>query len=136
MGLAQALQELYEHRKHVEISWLWNGGVDVNAGGEKRNFRHVADVTPWLRQRYGLKGTERDQLASELQRIYDSEINITIRTGRERILVALGTDFWGFGGRGYVTNASQILSRLQSLIHKHAPMSKYDVEWGGRTFTE
>src|SRR5829696_9196749 len=53
----------------------------------------------------------------------------TIRTGGQRIFVALGTDFTGFGGKGYVDNASEILPRLQSLIHEHAPVSKYDA-WG------
>ena len=39
MGLEQALQELHEQGKQVEISWLWDGGVDVKAGDEERNFR-------------------------------------------------------------------------------------------------
>jgi len=44
MGLTQALQELHEQGKQVEISWLWDGGVDVKAGDEERNFRRIADV--------------------------------------------------------------------------------------------
>jgi hypothetical protein len=135
MGLQQALQELHEQGKQVEISWLWDGGVDVKAGGEEKNFRRVADVLPWLRHWYGLKANQRDQLESELQKVYDSEIHITIRTGGERVLVALGTDFTGFGAKGDVDNASEILPRLQSLIHEHAPVSKYDVERLGGRFT-
>lgn len=53
MGLTQALQELHEQGKQVEISWLWDGGVDVKAGDEERSFRRIADVTPWLRHWYG-----------------------------------------------------------------------------------
>jgi hypothetical protein len=37
MGLEQAIQELHQQGKEVEISWLWDGGVDVNAGGEEKN---------------------------------------------------------------------------------------------------
>jgi hypothetical protein len=39
MGLEHALQELHEQGKQVEISWLWDGGIDVKAGDEERNFR-------------------------------------------------------------------------------------------------
>ena len=136
MGLAQALQELHEQGKQIEISWLWDGGVDVKAGNEERNFRCVADVTPWLRHWYGLKTNEGDQLASELQKIYDSEIHVTIRTVGKKILVALGTEFTGLEAKALVKNASEVLPRLQNLIHKHSFKSKYDVERLGGTFTE
>ena len=136
MGLAQALQELHEQGKQVAISWLWDGGVDVKAGDEEMNFRRVADVLPWLRHWYGLEANERDQLASELQQVYDSEIHLTIRTGGKRILVALGTDFTGLERKAYANDASAILPRLQTLIHEHAPVSKYDVERLGGTFTD
>jgi hypothetical protein len=43
--LQQALQHLHEAGKPIEISWLWDGGVDVNAGGEGKTFRSVSDVT-------------------------------------------------------------------------------------------
>ena len=52
--------------------------LDVKAGDEERNFRSVADVIAWLRHWYGLRSNERDQLESELQKIYDSEINLEI----------------------------------------------------------
>ena len=100
MGLGKALQRLHEQKKQVEISWLWDGGVDVREGDEERNFRAVADISPWLRHWYGLGANEPDQLENELQKIYDSEIHLTIRTGGERILVALGTDFTGLEREG------------------------------------
>ena len=53
----------------------------------------------------------------------------------EKILVALGTDFTGLERKGYVDEASDILPRLQSLIHESAPISKYDVERLGGKFT-
>jgi hypothetical protein len=135
MGLELAIQELHQQGKQVEISWLWDGGVDVNAGGEEKNFRTVADVTPWLRHWYGLGATpDRDQLATEFQKVYDSEIHVTLRTGGKQILVALETDFTGLEEAGYIISASEILPRLQSVIHKYAPMSKYDVERLGGTF--
>jgi hypothetical protein len=136
MGLEQALQELHEQGKQVEISWLWDGGVDVKAGDEERNFRCVADVTPWLRHWYALKANEEDRLTSELQKIYDSEIHVTIRTVGKKILVALGTEFTGLEPKALVKSASEVLPRLQKLIHKHSFMSKYDVERLGGTFTE
>ena len=42
--LEQALQELHQEGKPVEISWLWDGGVEVKAGEEERNFRSVAEL--------------------------------------------------------------------------------------------
>ena len=98
-----------------------------------RNFRLVDDVTQWLRHWYGIKANEQDQLASELQKIYDSEIHVTIRTGGKKILVALGTDFTGPEVKELANSAAEILPRLQKLIHKHAFMSKYDVERLGST---
>ena len=110
MTLEQALAALHELGKVVEICWLWDGGIDVNAGGEEKNFTAVADVLPWLLHWYGLGRTsEADPLVRELQKIYDSEINVTIRTGGEKILVALGNSFTGFEPEGLVGAASGIL---------------------------
>ena len=113
--LEQTLQELHEAGKPIEISWLWDGGVDVKAGGEKRNFRSVPEVQRWLQHRYGLKPREAspDALEMELQKIYDSEINITIRIGRR---VALGNDFTGFDAKGKVSRMSDVLPWLQRAI--------------------
>ena len=94
----------------------------------------VLEVTE--QPRYGLKANERDQLASELQKIYDSEIHVTIRTVGNTILVALGTEFTGLEAKALVNSASEVLPRLQKLIHKHSFRSKYDVERLGGTFTE
>ena len=135
MGLEQALQELYAAGKLIEISWLWDGGVDVNAGGEERNFSVVADLLPWFRHWYGLKGSvEPDILAAELQKMYDSELTITLRIDGNNILLALGNDFTGFQATSTVAELSQALPELQQLIHKHWAVSKYDVERLGGTF--
>jgi len=40
--------------------------------------------------------TQADRLAQELQKIYDSEIDVTVRTAGKRILVGLGNDLPGF----------------------------------------
>jgi hypothetical protein len=122
--LEQTLQELHAAKRAVEISWLWDGGVGVKAGDEERNFPSVAEVRPWLRRWYGLEpeGTS-DVLETELQKIYDSEIHVTIRTGGEGIFVALGTA------------APEILHWLQEAIHERYGRSRYDVERLGGTFT-
>ena len=136
--LEQVLQELHEAGKPIEISWLWDGGVDVKAGEEKRNFRYIADVRPWLQHWYGLASPAAgsDALETELQKVYDSEIHITIRAGSDKdILVALGNDFTGFAVEGKVSNASNVLRWLQNAIHERYPISKYDVERLGGTFT-
>jgi hypothetical protein len=93
--LESALQRLHDEGKPIEITWFWDDGVDVKAGDEMRNFRTVAEVLPWLRHWYSLKQTPQkaDALETELQKIYDSEINITLRIGGNRISVALGNDF-------------------------------------------
>ena len=133
--LEQALQQLQEAGKPVEMSWLWDGGVEVNAGGEERVFSAVSEVLPWLQHWYGLgRVAHPDSPAEELQKIYDSEINI-IRTGDKRIFVGLGNSFTGFEPHGWVSSASGILPWLQKAIHRHIPMSKYDVERLGRIFT-
>ena len=135
--LVHALQELHDARKRVEISWLWDGGIDVKAGEEERNFPSVTQVLPWLQHWYGLKpsGTKTEALETELQKIYDSEINVTVRTGMDAIFVALGNDFTGFDVEGQVGNTSDILHWLQRAIHERFPISKYDVERLGGRFT-
>ena len=127
--LEQALQELHEAEKPVEISWLWDGGIEVKAGEGESAFSTVAGVLPWLQHWYGLKpGASPDALETELQKIYDSEINVTIRVGGKDILVALGNDFTGFALEGTVSRTSDVLSWLQNAIHKRWSISKYDVE--------
>jgi hypothetical protein len=108
---------------------------DVKAGDEERNFHSVTEVRPWLHW-YGLKpGGTSDALETELQKIYDSEIHTTIRTGAEGLFVALGNDFTGFDAEKKVTTAPEILVWLQKAIHERYRGSKYDVERLGGTFT-
>jgi len=135
--LESALQRLHDEGKPIEITWFWDDGVDVKAGDEMRNFRTVAEVLPWLQHWYSLKQTlqKADALETELQKIYDSEINITLRIGGNRISVALGNDFAGFEAQGKPASMAEVLPWLQKAIHKHYPMSKYDVERLGGTFT-
>lgn len=135
--LESALQDLHERGKPIEITWLWDGGVDVKAGDEMRNFRSVEEVLPWLQHWYSLKPKPQkgDALETELQKIYDSEINITLRIGGKRIFVALGNDFTGFEPERNLTSMADVLPWIQKSIHKHYPMSKYDVERLGGTFT-
>lgn len=134
--LEQALEQLQKSGKTVEISWLWDGGIDVNAGGEEMNFKHIASVLPWLQHWYGIgRSAETSSLAHELQKIYDSEVNVTIRTGEKEVFVGLGNSFTGFDPQGSVNSVSGILPWLQKAIHDHSPISKYDVERLGGTFT-
>jgi hypothetical protein len=95
--LEQTLQDLHEAGKSVQIAWLWDGGIEVDAGEEGRTFKSISEVLPWLRHWYGLasSGARSDALETELQKIYDSEINVTIRIEGKSILVALGNDFTG-----------------------------------------
>jgi len=90
----------------------------------------VAEVLPWLQHWYGLKpsGTTSDALETELQKMYDSEINVTVRTGGTGIFVALGNDFTGFDMEGDVSKTADVLPWLQRAIHERFPMSKYEVE--------
>ena len=135
--LEKALQELHEARKRIEITWLWDGGIDVKAGDAEWNFGCVSETLPWLHHWYGLKGSpSADTLVSELEKMYDSEINVTIGTGGKRVFVALGNDFTGYVAEGEVSSASAVLSWLQKSIHRHFPVSKYDVERLGGMFTD
>ena len=71
----------------------------------------MAEVLPWLQHWYGLKpsGTTSDALETELQKMYDSEINVTVRTGGTGIFVALGNDFTGFDMEGDVSKTADVL---------------------------
>jgi hypothetical protein len=82
-----------------------------------------------------LSGVIPDALETELQKIYDSEINVTIRIVGKNILVALGNDFTGFDAEGKVIRISDVLPWLQRAIHERYSMSKYDVERLGGVFT-
>jgi hypothetical protein len=69
------------------------------------------------------------QLQTELQKVYDSEINIEISwVPNGPINVKLGNEYYGFDEEGTVTNMAAVLTLLQEAIHRHYPESKYDVE--------
>jgi hypothetical protein len=69
------------------------------------------------------------RLQTELQKIYDSEINIEISWMSDGpIRVKLGNEFYGFDDEGTVTSMAGVLPWLQDAIHRHYPESKYDVE--------
>ena len=134
--LEQTLQKLNDAGKQLQIAWLWDGGVDVKAGERAQHFASVAEILPWLRRWYGLgrKTSGPDALETELQRIYDSEINVTVRLGGDRAFVALGNEFTGFGAEGDVERVADILGWLQDAIARHYPESRYHVERLGGTW--
>ena len=78
----------------------------------------------------------RPGMQAELQKIYDSEINIEI-SWRDAgpIAVKLGNEFYGFAAEASVGNMSEVLPWLQKAIHDHFSLSKYDVERLGGEFT-
>jgi len=76
-----------------------------------------------------------ETLEQELQKIYDSEINVTLRTGDKDLFVALGNDFTGFSAEGNLVRVADVIPWFQNAIHAHYPFSKYDVERLGGTFT-
>jgi hypothetical protein len=49
-SLENELQKMYDSEIHVDIGWLWAGGIDVGIGNDKAtgNVRTVAEVLPWL----------------------------------------------------------------------------------------
>jgi hypothetical protein len=48
--LEEELQKMYDSAIHVNIGWLWDGGIDVSIGNDefKGNVETVAEVLPWL----------------------------------------------------------------------------------------
>src|SRR6476469_2537437 len=50
------LQKIYDSEINVEISWLWDGGIDVRLGDKMNGFLaeenvvSVADILPWLQE--------------------------------------------------------------------------------------
>ena len=50
VSLEQELQKMYDSEIHVDIGWLWDGGIDLSVGnGEVTgNVATVAEVLPWL----------------------------------------------------------------------------------------
>jgi hypothetical protein len=51
-SLETELQKIYDSEIHVDIGWLWDGGIDVSIGNDEvtGNVRTVADILPWLQK--------------------------------------------------------------------------------------
>ena len=49
-SLETELQKMYDSEIHVDIGWLWDGGIDVSIGNDEvtGNVRTVAEILPWL----------------------------------------------------------------------------------------
>ena len=68
-------------------------------------------------------------LEHELQKIYDSEINVHISWLWDGgIDIKLGDDMNGFDAETQVKTAGQIVPWLQDAIRKHYPTSKYNLD--------
>ena len=56
MDLAAELQKIYASEINVEISWLWDGGIEVTLGDRlngflaETNVTLVANILPWLQE--------------------------------------------------------------------------------------
>jgi hypothetical protein len=48
--LETELQKMYDSEIHVDVGWLWDGGIDVSIGSDDviGNVKTVAEVLPWL----------------------------------------------------------------------------------------
>ena len=67
-------------------------------------------------------------LQAELQKVYDSEINIEISwIGDGPVVVKLGNEFTGFDEETTVSKISDVLPWLQDAIQQHFSKSKHDV---------
>jgi hypothetical protein len=46
------LQKIYDSEIHVDIGWLWDGGIDVSIGNGEftGHVEAVAEVLPWLQE--------------------------------------------------------------------------------------
>ena len=56
MDIIAELQKTYDSEINVEISWLWDGGIEVRLGDRQNGFLAetnvtlVADILPWLQE--------------------------------------------------------------------------------------
>jgi hypothetical protein len=150
--LQEELQRIHDAGVGVWISWLWDGGVDlrlVDESGPAIDEGQVAEVAKalaWLESVIDRRLPETNyrpgsqiaagELQTELQKIYDSEINIEISwVGNGPVGVKLGNEFYGFDEEGTVSSMSEVLPWLQTRIHEHYAESKYDVERLGTHWT-
>ena len=75
-------------------------------------------------------------LEQELQKIYDSEINLSISWMWDAGFdLKLGDEFGGFVEEGQARSVADILPWFQEAIAKRYPTSQYHVERMGGTFT-
>ena len=75
-------------------------------------------------------------LEQELQKIYDSEINLSISWMWDAGFdLKLGDEFGGFVEEGQVRSVADIVPWFQEAIAKRYPTSQYHVERMGGTFT-
>jgi len=92
--LERELQKIHDAGIGVSITSLWDGGVDMRllreggAVAEEGSVEEIAAVLPWLRRTIKKCFPNADyepayenadgKLQAELQKVYDSEINIEI----------------------------------------------------------
>jgi hypothetical protein len=147
-SLEEELEKIHEAKIGVSITWLWDGGVDVRVVGRsgaliaETNVETVAEILPWLeaviardcptaRYRRGYQAAV-GKLQIELQKIYDSEINIEISwLPAGAVHVKLGNEFYGFDEEATVVLIADTLPWLQRAIHDRYSGSRYDVERRG-----
>ena len=111
--LEEGLERIHEAGIGACITWLWDGGVDVRLLAQdgklvdETQVRAIDEVLPWLRKASHKhfpnatyepgRHTTIGNLRAELQKIYDSEINIEISwIENGPIAVKLGNEFYGF----------------------------------------
>ena len=48
--LEEELQKMYDSEIHVDIGWLWDGGIDLSIGNDEvtGHVENVAEVLPWI----------------------------------------------------------------------------------------
>ena len=146
--LEQELQQIHDAKIGVAITWLWDGGVDLRllrGGGvvaTEGNVKRIADVLPWLQRMIKTclprandgpaHQTVAGELQAELQKIYDSEINVEISwIGDGPVTVKLRNEFSGFAEGATVSKISDVLPWLQDAIHLNLSQSKHEVERRG-----
>ena len=133
--LEEELQKIHDAKIGVCITWLWDGGVDVRLFDEKgelvddTNVEKIADILPWMEvavKKHFAKAnyqrgyeTAAGKLQNELQKIYDSEINIEISWLDDGpIAVKLGNEFYAFCAQVNVSKISEVLLWLEQAIHE------------------
>ena len=56
VDLAAELRKIYDSEINIEISWLWDGGIDLHLGDRmngylaEENVPSMADVIPWFQE--------------------------------------------------------------------------------------